>query len=328
MFGIQTKGEETSFLKPMNCPGHCLLYKSQKWSYRNLPWRVADFGRLHRFERSGTLHGLTRVRSFCQDDAHIFCSLEHLQEEICNFIELLQSIYSSLDLKDYRINLCTRPQKKMGEDAIWNQAEESLEKALKSQSIPFELSEGDGAFYGPKLDVMFIDSLKRNWQLGTLQCDFNLPQVFNLKYTDSNNNQKEPVLLHRAILGSLERFIGLYLEHRSGWLPLWLAPLQVTFLNVSSEQEEFTRNLSQKLQSFFPRLRLSMDLSSESLGYKMRKARFLRIPYIVIIGQKEMESQKLSVRIKGKQTFQVDSETFFSEIKTNILKRKVNYSSF
>lgn len=327
MYGLQTKGEEDSFLKPMNCPGHCLLYKSQKWSYRDLPWRVADFGRLHRFERSGTLHGLTRVRSFCQDDAHIFCSLSQLQEEIKNFMRLLKNIYSSLGLTDYRIDLCTRPEKKMGEDAIWDEAERALSETLKKEKIPFEISQGEGAFYGPKLDIMFIDSLKRKWQLGTLQCDFNLPEVFRLKYTHSDNSQQQPVVLHRAILGSLERFIGLYLEHRSGWLPLWLSPIQLILLNVSSEQEKFAVEVAQKLKSF-PDCRVDMDLSSESLGYKVRKARLLRIPYMVIIGKKEVESQMLSVRVRGEKTFQVHLDQFLSQIKENILERKVGYSSF
>lgn len=215
----------------------------------------------------------------------------------------------------------------MGEDAIWDEAERALSETLKKEKIPFEISQGEGAFYGPKLDIMFIDSLKRKWQLGTLQCDFNLPEVFRLKYTHSDNSQQQPVVLHRAILGSLERFIGLYLEHRSGWLPLWLSPIQLILLNVSSEQEKFAVEVAQKLKSF-PDCRVDMDLSSESLGYKVRKARLLRIPYMVIIGKKEVESQMLSVRVRGEKTFQVHLDQFLSQIKENILERKVGYSSF
>lgn len=326
MYSVQTKDKISSFLKPMNCPGHCLLYKSRKWSYKELPWRAADFGRLHRFERSGALHGLTRVRSFCQDDAHIFCSIKQLQNEIKNFLLLLKNIYSSLGLTDYKIYFCTRPQKRMGSESIWDQSEQALSQALQDIQIPFEASQGDGAFYGPKLDIIFTDSLKRKWQLGTLQCDFNLPQSFNLKYTDQDNSTQQPVLLHRAVLGSVERFIGIYLENCAGWLPLWLAPIQIIIINVSQEQKEHAVQTAQKLQSI-KNIRLKTDLSSENLGYKIRQARILRIPYIVVIGKKEVESQKMSIRIQGGKTTTADLDIFIEKIKTNIQKREVDYSS-
>ena len=328
MYSIQTQDDSSSaFLKPMNCPGHCLLYKSQKWSYRDLPWRVADFGRLHRYERSGTLHGLTRVRSFCQDDAHIFCSMEQLQNEIKNFLKLLQNIYSSLGLENYKIDFCTRPQKRMGEDRIWDQAETALQKALENEKIPFTTAQGDGAFYGPKLDIIFMDSLKRKWQLGTLQCDFNLPQTFHLTYTDKENSSQQPVLLHRAILGSMERFIGIYIEHCAGWLPLWLSPIQVIIMNISKEHEEYAQKIYQKIQSIH-NIRLKMDMSSESLSYKIRTARILRIPHIVIIGKKETESNQISVRTKGGKTVLMNPNTFVSKIKSNIQSKEVGYPSF
>ena len=327
MYPSQISDENISFLKPMNCPGHCLLYKSQKWSYKDLPWRVADFGRLHRFERSGTLHGLTRVRSFCQDDGHVFCTFDQLQAEIKNFIQFLQNVYQSLGLMDYQIHLCTRPENKMGDDSLWDQAEEALSSSLKNMNVPYEVHKGDGAFYGPKLDIVFVDSLKRKWQLGTLQCDFNLPQAFQLKYTSEKNENQTPVLLHRAILGSLERFIGLYIEHCSGWLPLWLAPIQVALMNISKEQEAYIHNLEKELKTI-KNLRIKKDLSAESLGYKIRQARWLRIPYMVIIGKKEVESQQLSVRIAGGKTVTVSQKDFISTIKTETLERKVDYSSF
>lgn len=325
MYSVQD--EHNAFLKPMNCPGHCLLYKSGKWSYKNLPWRVADFGRLHRRERSGVLHGLTRVLGFCQDDAHIFCSMSQLKGEIESFIKMFQEIYSSLGLTSYRLNLCTRPAQRLGEDPIWDKAEESLSLALETMKIPFRVSEGDGAFYGPKIDIMFEDSLKRKWQLCTLQCDFNLPKVFNLSFSTKENKIEQPVLLHRAVLGSMERFIGVYTEHLSGWFPTWLAPIQVILMNVSQDQEGYINSLYEKFCSV-NNLRVKKDISSESLSYKIRQARNLRIPYMVIIGKREKESNQISVRSGGGATVQIDVNLFLSNIKKEILERKVGYSSF
>ena len=325
MYSVQD--ENTAFLKPMNCPGHCLLYKSSKWSYKNLPWRVADFGRLHRRERSGVLHGITRVVGFCQDDAHIFCSISQLKDEIESFIKMFQGIYSSLGLTNYHLDLCTRPVKRMGEDQIWDKAEEALSLTLKDMKVPFHVSKGNGAFYGPKIDIMFEDSLKRKWQLGTLQCDFNLPQVFNLSFSTKENKMEQPVLLHRAILGSMERFIGIYTEHLSGWFPTWLAPVQVTLMNVSQDQENYVNTLYKKFSSI-NNLRVQRDISSESLSYKIRQARNLRIPYMVIVGKKEMELNKLSVRSGGGATVQIDEDVFLSNLTKEIIERKVGYSSF
>ncbi|MDE0150892.1 MAG: threonine--tRNA ligase [Bdellovibrionales bacterium] len=325
MYSIE--GENPSFLKPMNCPGHCLLYKSSKWSYKNLPWRVADFGRLHRRERSGVLHGLIRVLGFCQDDAHIFCSMSQLRDEIESFIQMFQDIYSSLGLTNYQLDLCTRPAQRMGEDQIWDKAEESLSLALKNMKTSFHVSQGDGAFYGPKIDIMFEDSLKRKWQLGTLQCDFNLPKVFNLSFSTKENTIEQPVLLHRAILGSMERFIGIYTEHLSGWFPTWLAPVQVVLMNVSQDQEEYINSLYEKFSSV-KNLRVQKDINSESLSYKIRQARNLRIPYMVIVGKKEMESNKISVRSGAGPTAQIEVDTFLSNLEKEIIERKVGYSSF
>ena len=321
------EGENPSFLKPMNCPGHCLLYKSSKWSYKNLPWRVADFGRLHRRERSGVLHGLTRVLGFCQDDAHIFCSMSQLKSEIENFIQMFKSIYSSLGLENYKIDLCTRPVRRMGEDQIWDKAEESLSLALKNRETSFSISRGEGAFYGPKIDVIFEDSLKRKWQLGTLQCDFNLPQAFNLSFSTRENKIERPVLLHRAVLGSMERFIGVYMEHLSGWFPTWMAPVQVILMNVSQDQEKYVNSLYEKF-SAVKNLRVKKDISSESLSYKIRQARTLRIPYMVIAGKREADSHQISVRSGGGPTVSLGVDVFLSNIEKEIIERKVGYSSF
>ena len=327
MYEVSSAKGSEAFLKPMNCPGHCILYKSQKKSYKSLPWRVADFGRLHRFERSGVLHGLTRVRGFCQDDAHIFCTESQLKEEIKSFISMLKQMYASLDLSNYKIDLSTRPQEKMGDEAVWDAAEGALSSALKEMNQKFYTTPGDGAFYGPKLDIIFEDSLKRKWQLGTLQCDFNLPEVFKLSYVSEKNQAEKPVLLHRAVLGSLERFIGIYIEHCAGWFPSWLAPVQVVLMNVSQDQSSYVQSLYEKLNSIKD-LRIKMDISSESLSYKIRSARTLRIPYMIIVGKKEVENQNISVRVKEGKTFQTSLEVFLSKIKKEIIERKVGYSSF
>ena len=327
MYAVQAEDGQESYLKPMNCPGHCLLYKSRQWSYKNLPWRIADFGRLHRFERSGTLHGLTRVRSFCQDDAHIFCTMSQLQNEIQKFILMIQEVYETLGLKNYKILLGTRPKSKMGDDENWKWAEESLSSALKQMKVPFKLSEGDGAFYGPKLDVIFEDSLKRKWQLATLQCDFNMPKSFNLSYVTEENQSETPVLLHRAVLGSVERFMGIYMEHCGGWFPTWLAPIQIMVMNISEKQEKYATDIYEKLNAELD-LRVQKDFSSESLSYKIRTARNLRIPYMIIVGQKETDSKNISVRIGGGSTVTLNLTDFLSQIKKETFERKVSYSSF
>ena len=234
----------------------------------------------------------------------------------------VKGIYSSLGLENYRIDLCTRPVRRMGEDQVWDRAEESLSLALKNMKIPFHLSKGEGAFYGPKIDVTFEDSLKRKWQLGTLQCDFNLPEVFHLSFSTRENKIERPVLLHRAILGSMERFIGVYTEHLSGWFPTWLAPIQIILMNVSQDQEEFINSLYEKFSSI-KNLRVQKDISSESLSYKIRQARNLRIPYMVIVGKKEAELDQISVRSGAGPTVQLEVDVFLSNIKKEIIERKV-----
>ena len=311
------------FLKPMNCPGHCVLYSFKKHSYRELPWRVADFGRLHRNEKKGALHGLTRVTSMCQDDAHIFCMEEQIKQEVKNLLKMFQEVYSVLGLKDYKVALSTRPEQFMGEPALWDQAEKSLEEVLKELKISFEIQPGEGAFYGPKLDLNFVDAMKRGWQLGTVQCDFNMPKAFGLKYTARDNTDKTPVLLHRAVLGSLERFIGVYLEHTAGFLPLWLAPRQVVLINVSKNQESYTARLEQKMKHLS--IKAHADLRSEKLGYKMREARLLRVPCIVVVGDKETAEDTLSVRLRSGVSRTVKKEIFIQHIVDKIGSKALNW---
>lgn len=292
-----TRVDERDFsAKPMNCPSHCLMFHNGQHSYRDLPVRMADFGRLHRYEKSGAMHGLTRVRTFCQDDAHIFCRVDQLESEIASFMVLLNKVYKTLGMDNFKIYLSTRPEKRMGSDEVWDRAEGALSDALKQLDLPYTVNPGDGAFYGPKLDIMFVDAIGRPWQLGTLQCDFNLPENFDLKYTGEDNKEHRPVMLHRAILGSLERFIGVYLEHTAGHLPLWLAPTQVVILNVTDRVNEHCEKI-QKMMSD-QGLRVEFDRRNEKLNFKIREAQMAKTPYMIIIGDKEAEQNELSLRTK------------------------------
>jgi threonyl-tRNA synthetase len=315
--------EERDFsMKPMNCPGHCLLYHAERKSYRDLPWRIADFGRLHRYERSGVMHGLMRVRTFCQDDAHIFCRLDQLQSEIAKFITMLDEVYAVLGMSNYKIFLSTRPEKRMGSDELWDTYEGALKDALKSLNLPYTINPGDGAFYGPKLDIMFIDAVKRPWQLGTLQVDPNLPRAFDLSYIGEDNAQHQPIMLHRAILGSLERFIGVYLEHTAGHLPTWMSPVQVAILNITDRQIEYAQKVNNFLQA--AGIRSMSDERGEKLGYKIREAQLQKIPYMLILGDKEKDSGTVSVRLKnGKILEAVPLNEFTEKIVGEIKERKL-----
>ncbi|MBK9322730.1 MAG: threonine--tRNA ligase [Bdellovibrionaceae bacterium] len=292
-----TRIDERDFAsKPMNCPSHCLLFKSEPHSYKQLPLRMADFGRLHRFEKSGAMHGLTRVRTFCQDDAHIFCTIEQMQNEISNFMKLLNRVYSQLGMDNYKVYLSTRPENRMGSDEVWDKAEGALAKALDGLSLPFIVNPGDGAFYGPKLDIMFVDALNRPWQLGTLQVDFNMPEAFKLEYVGEDNREHRPVMLHRAILGSLERFIGVYLEHTAGHLPPWLSPVQVTILNITDRVNIFCEDLQKMFRD--NQVRVEFDNRNEQLKFKIREAQMQKVPYMVIVGDKEAEEKTVSLRLR------------------------------
>jgi threonyl-tRNA synthetase len=316
-----TRIDERDFsVKPMNCPGHCILFGSEKHSYRELPMRIADFGRLHRFERAGAVHGLTRVRTFCQDDAHIFCAIDQLQSEIAKFITLLNQVYKTLGMHEYKVFFSTRPEQRLGSDEVWDQAEGALEKALKELGLNYQINPGDGAFYGPKLDIMFVDAIKRPWQLGTLQVDFNLPERFDLKYTGEDNQEHRPVMLHRAVLGSLERFIGVYLEHTAGHLPTWLSPIQVQILNVTDRVNEYCEKIKEDL--FKMGVRAEFDQRHEKLNFKIREAQLQKVPYMVIIGDKEAETGKVSVRLRSGTTINgIELEQFMSVIKEDIGNR-------
>lgn len=316
-----TKVDERDFSsKPMNCPSHCLLFASDKYSYRDLPYRMADFGRLHRYEVSGALSGLTRVRTFCQDDGHIFCTLEQLQSEIKGFVELLNEIYTQLGMNEYRVYLSTRPENRMGSDDVWDKAEAALETALIALNIPYTINPGDGAFYGPKLDIMFVDALKRPWQLGTIQCDFNLPMSFGLKYTGEDNAEHTPVMLHRAILGSLERFIGVFLEHTAGHLPVWLSPTQVCILNVTDRVNEYCEKLESALKSQF--VRVEFDRRNEKLNYKIREAQMKKVPFMIIVGDKEAENGTVSLRLRTGEVIEgLQWQNLVEQIAQNIKNR-------
>lgn len=326
-----TKVDERDFgMKPMNCPSHCVLYSMDRKSYRDLPWRVADFGRLHRYERSGVMHGLTRVRTFCQDDAHIFCTLDQLQEEIRQFMTMLKEAYETLGLNEYTIYLSTRPLKRMGSDEVWDQAEGALMTALKSLGLPYIVNPGDGAFYGPKLDIMFVDAIKRPWQLGTLQADFNMPRAFNLGYIGEDNKEHTPVMLHRAILGSLERFIGVYLEHTAAHLPTWLSPQQVAILTVTDRQMAYGREIESQLKAVG--LRAWLDERGEKLGFKIREAQTKKTPYMLVLGDKEAEQKNISVRLNNGQMvnfLSLDSfiQSVTKEVRERSLKNLVTAST-
>lgn len=313
-----TEIDEKEFsVKPMNCPGHCVLYASEKKSYRDLPLRIADFGRLHRYERSGVMHGLTRVRTFCQDDAHIFCMTDQLQTEIKDFMTFLNEVYVELGMSNYNIYLSTRPEKRMGDDSVWDQAEGALIAALEQLGLPYTVNEGDGAFYGPKLDIMFVDALNRPWQLGTLQCDFNMPRAFELSYTGASNSEERPVMLHRAILGSLERFIGVYLEHTAGRLPLWMAPQQVRILNLTDNQKPYCEEILASLKEFG--VRAEFDDRAEKLGFKIRQAQLEKVTYMLIIGDQEMQNGEIAIRdLNGKQVSGVSLMKFLAVLNESI----------
>jgi threonyl-tRNA synthetase len=280
--------------KPMNCPSHCLIFGHRRRSYRELPWRMADFGRLHRHERAGVVHGLARVRSFSQDDAHIFCTEDQIEQEILNFNRLLFEVYAAFDFKNVAVKLALRPEKRIGSDDLWDRAEAALRNALLASHVKFEELPGEGAFYGPKLEFHVTDALKRSWQLGTIQLDYGLPERFDLEYTGKDGVNHRPVMLHRAILGSVERFYGIYLEHCAGKFPVWLAPEQAILVGVTENQTEYVEKLQAELKA--RGLRIHVDTSSDKLGAKIRNARNLRYPYICVIGDAEALASTVSVR--------------------------------
>ncbi len=311
-----------SSMKPMNCPSHCLMFGAEKKSYRELPWRIADFGRLHRFERSGVMHGLTRVRTFCQDDAHIFCTRAQMKAEIVDFMRLTKKTYDLLGMTEFRVLVATRPENRMGSDQVWDEAESALEEGLKALQIPYALSPGEGAFYGPKIEIHFVDAIGRSWQLGTIQVDFNMPESFGLEYVGDDNQAHRPVMLHRAILGSLERFIGIYIEHTSGKFPTWLAPEQVYVLNVTDRQEEYAKEILTRLRS--QGVRVHFDDRNEKLGFKIREAQLARVPYMLVIGDQEVQNRTVTLRLNsGAQISALQLEEFERLLVAEIRERRL-----
>jgi threonyl-tRNA synthetase len=320
MFTVKVEEREMG-VKPMNCPGHAHLYASQRHSYRDLPVRYSEPGLLHRNEPSGVLHGLLRVRHFAQDDAHIFCTEEQVQEEVRGCLELAFATYGLFDF-DVRLELSTRPDERIGTDEMWDKAEEKLKNALDAQGLQYELNPGDGAFYGPKIDMHMTDSLGRSWQLGTVQLDYSMPERFDLTYTGADNQEHRPVMIHRAAFGSYERFIGIMLEHYGGELPLWLAPVQAIVLPISDPFNEYGATVRDSLRQ--AGLRVELDARGESIGKKIREAELRKIPRMLIVGEREQQEGTVAVREHGKgNTGSVSIEEFSVAILDYVEARKL-----
>ena len=284
-------------IKPMNCPAHVQIYNRGLRSYRDLPLRLAEFGSCHRNEPSGTLHGIMRVRNFVQDDAHIFCTEDQILSEVADFIDLLFEVYRDFGFEDVLIKLSTRPEKRVGSDELWDKAEKSLEDALNHKNLEWELQPGEGAFYGPKIEFSLKDCLGRVWQLGTIQLDFSMPDRLGAHYIAEDNSKQVPVMLHRAILGSLERFIGILIEHYAGALPVWLSPVQAVVMNITDKQAGYVEEVAQKLKK--QGFRVQIDLRNEKIGFKIREHTLQRIPYLLVVGDREMENGAVAVRRRG-----------------------------
>ena len=308
--------KRTNALKPMNCPCHVQIFNQGLKSYRDLPIRFAEFGSCHRYEASGTLHGLMRVRAFTQDDGHIFCTENQIEQETKNFIEVLSTIYSELGFSKFDIKLSTRPEVRVGSDEVWDKAESALEKAIKNLDLPYEIAEGDGAFYGPKLDFILTDSLGREWQCGTFQADFILPERLEAKYIGEDGERHQPVMIHRAILGSFERFIGILIENHGGAFPVWLAPTQAVILNITDKQGEYSQKVRDLLQK--SGFRAQSDLRKEKIAYKIRDHSMNKIPYLLIVGDKEIENNTISVRARGGEDL---GEMSLEDFKVMVLKK-------
>jgi threonyl-tRNA synthetase len=298
-------------VKPMNCPSHCLMFSEGRRSYRELPWRLADFGKLHRYELSGATAGLTRVRCFSQDDAHIFCAPEQVESEVSGVVSMFMECYELFGF-EIEIFLSTRPEDRAGEDALWDRAEADLQGALEKQGHPFTINEGDGAFYGPKIDFIAKDALKREHQLGTVQLDYVMPERFSLRYIDTSDSERTPVMIHRAMLGSLERFIGILIEHCAGAFPFWLAPEQVRLLSITERAQDYAAGLAERLIG--EGLRATADLRNEKIGAKIREAQLEKIPVMLVVGDREVESSSVAVRFRRKgDQGAVDFEAFLQQ---------------
>ena len=313
--------EEDYAIKPMNCPGGVLVYASEPRSYRDLPLRMGELGIVHRHEKSGQLHGLMRVRCFTQDDAHIFMTPEQIKDEIKGVVHLINQVYSLFGFK-YHVELSTRPEDSMGSDEDWEMATEGLRSALEELGLPYVVNEGDGAFYGPKIDFHLEDSIGRTWQCGTIQLDFQLPQRFELEYTGADGEKHRPIMIHRVVFGSIERFIGILIEHFAGAFPTWLAPVQVKILPISDKYADYSKEVLDKLTE--AGIRAEMDTRSEKIGYKIREAQTQKIPYMLVVGQKEEEEKTVSVRSRFAGDEGASSvESFIESIQKEIEEKKL-----
>lgn len=319
MYTTQIDGEEYA-IKPMNCPGGILVYKNEPHSYRDLPIRMAELGLVHRHELSGALHGLFRVRSFTQDDAHVFMLPSQMKEELMKVIELFDRTYSQFGLK-YHVELSTKPENAMGDDAIWDAATEALREAIEAKGISYVINEGDGAFYGPKLDYHIEDSIGRTWQCGTIQLDMNLPERFNMEYIGEDGQKHQPVMIHRACFGSLERFIGILTEHFAGAFPTWMAPVQVKIMAISEHQAEYAKNIAKAMTAEY--IRVEADVRNEKIGYKIRQAQMEKVPYMLVVGDKEIADGTVSIRKRGEgEIGAMDWKAFMADLQKEIKERR------
>jgi threonyl-tRNA synthetase len=317
-----TEAEDREFaLKPMNCPGHCLIYGVERHSYRELPIRLADFGRLHRWERSGVSHGLTRVRTFCQDDAHIFCTPGQMKQEMASLLRFVQKVYDVFAFEEVKVALATRPEKRIGSDEIWDLSEKALADALSEAGFEFHINPGEGAFYGPKIEFQVLDALRRPWQLGTLQVDYSMPERFGLRYVKSDNTEATPVMLHRAILGSLGRFMGILIEHCGGAFPAWLAPVQAIILPVTDRARDYASELSERARGLG--LRCAVDARNEKVNAKIRDAQMQKIPYMLVVGDREVGDKTVSVRHRKEgDRGAVPASDFFGSLAVEVKQRR------
>jgi len=320
MFTTQTEDERVFALKPMNCPGGVLMFAQGLKSYRDLPLRMAEFGKVHRYEPSGALHGLLRVRHFTQDDAHIFCTEDQMEDECKRVIELVMAIYRDFGFEDVVIKLSTRPENRIGSDEIWDRLENALAIALDHLNLPYQLFPGEGAFYGPKLEFVLRDAIGRDWQCGTLQVDMNLPERFDISYVAEDNSRQRPVMLHRALFGSLERFVGILIEHYVGKFPLWLAPVQAVVMNITDNQADFVKSVEKQLRE--QGIRAVADLRNEKIGFKIREHTMQRVPYLLVVGDREVETQSVAVRTRsGKDLGSVSVIEMLERLKTEVTDR-------
>lgn len=318
---FSTESEKRTYaVKPMNCPGHVQIFNQGLKSYRDLPYRMAEFGLVHRNEPSGSLHGLMRVRSFTQDDAHVFCTEEQILQEVTSCIEMVFDTYKTFGFDDIDVKLSTRPEQRVGSDDIWDKSEKALEDALLANGLKFELQPGEGAFYGPKIEFTLYDCLGRAWQCGTIQLDFSMPGRLGASYVGEDNERHTPVMIHRAILGSLERFIGILTEEYAGWFPTWLAPQQVVVMNITDKQSDFVHDVVNKLKK--SGVRAISDLRNEKIGFKIREHTLKRVPYLLVVGDKEVEANEVAVRTrKGDDLGKMQVEEFINHVNEEITAR-------